>query len=404
MNKENNIILISKDEAFAKNTVEKIKLLRKSDNVDFCGYSDALKRVMDSSVAVSIVKAAESDESMALIRQLKDFSPVILLADDADLILDAYDAGISDFCRENVQDFELVIRIVNILKKEITSLNYDRANRLLIQKQFLDKDTGFYEYKCAQNIINNELTLRALDSGTFVVLSVGENSKSLVSSDKIAKILKQYLRKDDIVTFGQESKFYLLLPYTDFAGAVSVIEKIKSACPEGLEIKAGLSSIEGKTFEQLEKEGLKALLDATYSDSTYMIGEYQPESLDDWLEDSEEQTKNYKLFRNLYEKKLEKVIIPVFYRIQKAYENKLTDSNIFQFVEKNQSVFHLKSRNKDSKLKILYSGLAKVTIEISHQGLDSPENKEINLSLSKINQRDLTKIVEDFVKEYIEVK
>ena len=237
-----------------------------------------------------------------------------------------------------------------------------------------------------------------MDSGTFVVLSIGESSK--FSADKIAKILKQYLRSDDIVTFGQEAKFYLLLPYTDLGGAVAVIEKIKSACPQGLELKAGLSSIEGKTFEQLEKEGLKALLDATYSDSTYMIGEYHPESLDDWLEDSEEKSKNYKLFRHLYEKKLEKVIIPVFYRVQKAYEDKLTDSNIFQFAENNQSVFHIKSRDRDSKLKILYSGLAKVAIEISHQGLDSPENSEISLSLSKINQKDLTKILEDFIKDY----
>lgn len=46
------------------------------------------------------------------------------------------------------------------------------------------------------------------------------------------------------------------------------------------------------------------------------------------------------------------------------------------------------------------SGFAKIVIYITHEGLDSPENKEIQLSLTKISQKELITIVEDFIKDF----
>ena len=150
----------------------------------------------------------------------------------------------------------------------------------------------------------------------------------------------------------------------------------------------------------MEKEALKALLDAMYSDNMFVIGEFQEETLDDWLDEETASSKNYKLFRQVFGKKLEKVIIPVFYRLQKTYEEKLPDSTIFQFADSDQCVFHIKNKYQDSKLKIVYPGFAKITISIIHQGLDSPENRDITLPLSKITQKDLVKIIEDFIEEF----
>lgn len=400
MSKENNIVLISSNEDFSEKLAEKIILLRKTDKIITSGYTSALKTVMENSASVVLLHADGHDKTINMINQIKEYSSVVLLTDDDNLVLDAYDAGITDFCSTNAEDFELVIRIVNCIKNANNNLKLSRARRILVQNQILDKDTGFYNYKFAQNVINNELSTRSLDMGTFVVISPSENSKTVFSTDKTAKAIRQSVREDDIVTFGKGAKFYILLPYTDFDGAAVVIEKIKSACPENFEIKAGFSSITGKDFIQLEKEGLKAVLDAMYSDNTYVIGELQEETLDDWLDEETSGSKNYKLFKQVFGKKLEKVIIPVFYRLQKAYEEKMPDSTIFQFADSSQCVFHIKNKYQDSKLKIVYPGFAKISVYIMHQGLDSPENREITLPLSKITQKDLIKIIEDFIEEF----
>ena len=53
-----------------------------------------------------------------------------------------------------------------------------------------------------------------------------------------------------------------------------------------------------------------------------------------------------------------------------------------------------------SLLKIVYPGFAKVIVYITHEGLDSPENTEISLPLNKINTKEITNIVEKFIKEF----
>ena len=56
--------------------------------------------------------------------------------------------------------------------------------------------------------------------------------------------------------------------------------------------------------------------------------------------------------------------------------------------------------DNESELKITYPGFSKINIDIIHQGLDSPENKRISLDLTELDESKLTKIVEDFIKEF----
>ena len=39
-------------------------------------------------------------------------------------------------------------------------------------------------------------------------------------------------------------------------------------------------------------------------------------------------------------------------------------------------------------------------IYIIHDGLDSPENREITLNLNEVTLKSLAKIIEDFIKEF----
>ena len=111
---------------------------------------------------------------------------------------------------------------------------------------------------------------------------------------------------------------------------------------------------------------------------------------DDWL-DTGMKNKELKLFRRIYNKKLQEVIEPVFFRLQKAHE----DKEIEQYTGAEECVFCI----KNNMVKIVYSGLGKVKIYTVYEGLDSPENTEITVPLGKLVQKELTKIVEGFIQE-----
>ena len=191
------------------------------------------------------------------------------------------------------------------------------------------------------------------------------------------------------------------MPKTSVNGAIVVLNKIKENYGDNFEICAGISSISHKSFDEMEHDVLQALSDAIATNAEYVLAEEkETDTLDDWLVTEADEPKNYKIFRQIFNKKMEKVIAPVFFRLQKAWEEKLFDTQIEQFTDNEQCVFHLKNKKQDSILRIVYPGFAKIVIYINHEGLDSPENKEIQLSLTKISQKELITIVEDFIKDF----
>ena len=110
--------------------------------------------------------------------------------------------------------------------------------------------------------------------------------------------------------------------------------------------------------------------------------------------------KDVKKFRHAYNKKLEKVITPVFFQMKEAYEGQLAGTVIEEFTNENQCIFNLKSRTQKSRLTLVYPGLGKVVIYITHSGLDSPENKEIVLSLKELTKQVLVDLIEIFINDY----
>lgn len=213
------------------------------------------------------------------------------------------------------------------------------------------------------------------------------------SVESFSSVIKSVLRNNDIAFLGKGANFYVFLPDSDFNGAVSVFNKIN----EKVEIKAGISDISSKEYE---KEALNALAEA--QDGGYMFAQIKENTLDDWLSDAPQS--GYKLFRKVFNTKMEKVIAPVFYRLQKSYEEKLFQTKIEQYTNSEQCVFSLKNDIGESSLRIVYPGFAKIMIYINHEGLDSPENREIALSLDKITQRELINIIESFIEEFKETK
>lgn len=406
MNDKNNILLISDDEKLSKTLVKKLIFLRQTDNVIVSDYEHAKRNIQLALPNIIILhECLEKLKTIDLISDVvknDDTSSIILLTDnnDADFILSAYDAGIVDFASSNAADFELVIRAVNNMKNMSVKNKLKRNNRLLIQSGIIDELTGLYSQKHAKCVIENEINYNLLDDGVFMAVEPSEESKTKFSIEKMAKALKASIRSYDVVTLAKGAKFYVLLPKTDLNGALTVMQKIKLNYGDNFEIKAGITSFARKTFEQVEREALKALSEAVYSNENFVFVEDKHETLDDWLDVDDDTSKNYKLFRQIFNKKMDKIIAPVFFRLQKAYEEKLFGTTIEQYTDGEQCVFCLKNKKQESNLRIVYPGFAKIVIYITHEGLDSPENRELSLPLTKITQKELIEIVENFIKEF----
>lgn len=403
---ENNILLISDDETVSKALREKLLFLRKDDAVVLSDYKEALStQELTRAELIFVHESDSAQDTVELIKKLRVNNNlcIILLVNSYNkgLILAAYDNGADDFAFASADDFELVIRAVNNIKHNSIKLAALRNNKLLEQLKVIDDLTGLYNYSHAEQVIENVIDDNLLDSGVLVALAPSESAKSVFSVEKMAKAILASIRVDDVPTLGRGAKFYILLPKTDFNSAIVVLNKIKDNYDGNLDICAGISGIAHKSFSEMERDVLQALSDAVATNAEFVFAEEKnDDTLDEWLDDCSDQPKNYKIFRQIFNKKMEKVITPVFYRLQKTWEEKLFKTEIEQYTDGEQCVFHLKNEKQDSTLRIIYPGFAKIIIAQTHEGLDSPENKEIQLPLTKISQKELVVIVEDFIKDF----
>lgn len=402
----NSILLISDDKKFANDTSQKLIFLRNNDCVTVSDYQDASFNVkLKKADIVLIHENSSKNLTLDLIASLRQNSQlcIILLCStyDSDFILSAYDCGIDDFAFASAENFELVIRTVNNIKHNSIKLSALKNNKILEQIGVIDDVTGFYNYKYAKQVIENILLDNYSEDSTFIVLTPSNSFKQQFSTEKMADAVKASVRISDVVTLGKGAAFYILLTKTDINGALIVLNKIKENYGDDFELCSGIVSVQEDNFDKLEHKALHALSNSIATNAEYIIAHDSENTLDNWLGDSEiKEKKNYKIFRQMFNKKLEKVITPVFYSLQNAWEEKLFGIEIEQFTNSEQCVFRLKHKNQESTLRIIYPGFAKIIISIVHEGLDSPENTEIQLPLAKITRQELVNIVEEFIREF----
>ncbi len=401
---DENILLVTDDEDVAETVLSKLVLLRESDSIAVCDYKMAKRILENPSVSIVLVHECENkDKTLKLIQSIKsaEYEIILLVNDyDQDFILSAYDLGVSDYYSVKSDSYEMLIRTVNCFKSRSLKVRFARDLALLEKLDVVDEETGFYKYKCSRELLAEFIKNVKVQNGMFVILLLDESCKTRFSADKLSKAIKKSTRCDDVVSVARGGKFYIILPNVDKLGAFAVVHKVQNLLGSRLIVRAGVCRIENKSFDRLEKEAFAALSEACQTNETAVLLEEKVKTLDDWLDDEEKDDKNFKLFKNAYNNKLEKVIAPVFFRLQKSYEEKLFNTKIDQYSDELQSVFQLKHGKQESRLKITYPGFAKIIIYITHDGLDSPENREISLNLNEVTQSGLAKIIEDFIKEF----
>lgn len=404
----NNILLITESDEIAKNILQKLILLRNNDSITVTGYQNIKKTIENSIYSVIILHETDDNNSTIKlinnIKEIKNDTEIILLLNDTkpELILNAYDNGIYDYTHTDCEDYELLIKTVNCFKlrsiKEISSRN----EKFLYQQGVIDSKTNLYQYKHLKEVFIDISDNLRIQNGTFVILTLNDQIKTKVSTNRLANAIKNSIRNDDIAATARGGKYYIILPNIDILGTQALIQKIQDKMGNEFKIHSGIAKIGIQSFDTLDKNAQDSLTSAIQNNALCVCLECNNDNQNAWLEDDETESskKNFKLFKMSFTNKMNNVITPIFFRYQKEFETKLTNTKVSQYANNIESVFCLQNENIQSELTIRYNGFAKFKIEILHSGLDSAENSKFEIPLSKLTDKYLISLLKQLKNEY----
>ena len=316
----NKILLVTNEQKIIDDFPKKLVLLRETDELSYCDYEDAPDIVFEDKPDIVVVhENQDKTKTINLIKYIKtQIKSVLLLTEkyDKELILDAYEEGIDDYFSVNSDSSEISIRVVNCIKKDNLKKTINKYEKYLNQYNIIS-DSGFINNEFSQEIIEKELIENDFTQGALLIISPDENGKANYSSAKMIKSIKNSVRYSDIILQSTDTKIFILIKNGGMSAAVTIFEKIKQELSPEISIKAGICEITSNNVLTLEKHAQNALSESLLSGQDFVIySDENNKQEDNWLTEPKE--KNYKLFKNVYSKKLEKVIAPVFYRLQKS--------------------------------------------------------------------------------------
>lgn len=396
-------IAIVSDSSTILNSIQaKLVLLREDDTIIKCNSSELYK--YSSTADIILFHVSEiTDITLTAITNIKmNSNVIILLVEEINpkTLLNAYDCGITDFCNINITNFELLIKIINAKKSLNQYKTIERLKTSLRDKGVLKPNSDIYEQ--ISDIVNANFFSEILNSSMLAV-SIDEISHQKFLLDNVESRLSMILRDSDFIINYAEFKYLIILPKTEIENAAKVFDKLKNKY--NLEMKGILFTYTEESakdlrnkIERLEVERAKSGVNL-YIDNA--AADYGFETEKDWLSNElTEEHKNYKLFQNIFNKKLESVIEPAFYRTKQKYEKSFPNTKIKYFTDKNRAEFMLINFDKTNSLQIIYKNSAKVTINIQYSGLDAPENENFEIIFSKLNTRGLMEILDRFINKF----
>ena len=404
----NNILLITDRKDIADLVTDKLVLLRDNDKISISNTANMKKVLLNSLYKIAILHESidnqETLKNISTIKNIKNDIEINLLLNDTDpqFIVEAYDNGIYDYFTTDSDDYEMLIKTINCFRLQVSKEIQNRNEKFLYLLGVLDNKTNLYKEKYLKEIfldISNDLRIQ---NGVFATLTLDEKIKTKVSSNRLAGAIKASVRGDDIISIGKNGIFNLILPNIDLFGTKNLIEKIQEKMGADFPVHSGLTKIGIQSFETIEKFARDSLISACQNDLlTVCLGD-NVDIQNDWLEDENTtiEKKSFKLFKIAFNNKMNSVISPLFYRYQKEYETKLSNTYVSQYTNNIESVFCLKQADLMSELVIRYNGYAKFNIEINHSGLDSVDNYNTEIPLGDMDEKYLNGLLKRLRDEF----
>lgn len=408
---KNNIILITDNGNITKKLQDSVLLLRENDYFESVRTINCFENIKTKNPTVifyhlsktidefSTTKEEDFFNFLSKIKQnknLKDTS-VILLYDNLneETLCIAFEKGISDFISIHASDTEFTIRTLWCMQKKNILADNEKKTSILLQQNILDKNNEVFTEKYTHSILKEE-SLK--NWGTFVVIAPDINIRSKISPHSLMATIKTIVRNNDILGFASDFKIYLWFRETKKEDVLKILEKIKTCLTKAFTISAGFIEIKNIEFDVAEEIANEALKKALLIGDTFICAKDTDKK---FPEVENNPVKNYKSFKEKNSKKLENLLSPLFYQIQRRIEEKIFETKIEQEVTKEKSLFILKNKYGKSSFIISYSGLTKAKIETVHEIKNKKHEKEISfIDLENITEKIIEKNMENFINKF----
>ena len=382
----NKIVLISDDLDFFDYITSKLEL-RKSDELFTFAFDAIPEKIHLLETSLLIVNSENAKEKTLDLLSLFKETPVIVSAFNDDDIFrrKCYRAGVFDFITLLTPDAEFRARMIPALSVSTLLEKNKQYKEILVKNKIITADNEvFIDY----NYILDKELLDINDGkkkGVFVAISPNENSKFLLKQSLLESVILDNIRRNDILMNFAINKYFLLLFDIDIKSAKKF---------------AGFCTISNQKRQQLINEALNKLHEAINLDKDF-VDKSNPVNNFYSVQGSNTPFSNFKMFKQEFGKKIEQVIVPVFYQIQQKYADKFSGIKFEHGSGEGYGSFYIKGNHSISSFRITSPGFSKINIDITCQkGSANVDAKRITLEPEELEAGLLEDLLEQFILEY----
>ena len=385
------IVLISNDSDFFEYMTPKF-MLRKNDGLFFFNFDDLPENLHILANSVLLINSENSKEQALELLSIVKGAPVFVFAynSDEEFKLEALKKGALAFVTPLTSDEELQAQVVSALNTVSLLEKNQQYREILVQKNLISPNNEvLLDYN---SVLDKELEKIAKLSSSAVLLAISPNDKTkfLIQPNQIETIILNNIRKNDILMSYAVNKYFLLLHDTDIENAGKIWAKIAEQIPE--KIYAGFVKTFSKSRQQLVNEALNKLHEAINYEKVYSVMSNTSDNLP---------RSNFKLFKQEFNKKIERVINPVFYHIKQKYNDRLYGVTLEHKSTEGCSILEVKGRYASAAFKITSPGFTRINIDITYaSGSNNIDAKRISLDPDELEEGLLEDLVEQFILEF----
>ncbi len=388
---QSRVVLVSNDSDFFEYIISKF-LLRKNDTVYKLTFAELPEKINLLTSSVLIINSENMEERTLELLRLTEAPPSVVFAfnEEEEFKVSAYKAGALAFITPMTPDDEFQAILVSALN--ITSLiEKNQQYREMLVKRNLIKSANevLLDYNA---VLDQELEKihKSSSPSVLVAISPDDKTKFLLQPNQIETVILRNIRKNDLLMSYAVNKYFLLLYDADIEDAKKILAKINAQMPE--RIYAGFAKIFSKNRQQLVNETLNKLHEAINYEKVYS------NMLDTTNNPGR---KNFKLFRQELSRKIDNIVIPVFYQIKQRYDDKLLGIIMEQEAGEGYNCLSLRGRYASALFKITMPGFNNINIDITYAS--SPNNidaKRISLTPEEFEAGLLEDLLEQFILEF----
>ena len=384
------IILVSNDSDFFEYIFSKL-LLRKNDEILRLKFDEIPENLEKLHNSLLIINSENFEEQTLALMDLCFQSTNIIFAFNEILQfkINVYKKGAFAFLTPMNTDEEFQAIILSALHHLSIYTKNLLYSKMLIKKNIINNNGVLLEYS---SILDQELEKQKQNSSYSILMAISpdDTTKFLLLPNQIETIILSNIRSNDLLINYAVNKYFLLLYDTDLDNAKKIWSKISKQLPEN--VYAGFAKTFSKNRQQLINEALGKLHEAisSHKRDSYMQNNYQ-----------ENCKKNFKLYRQELNKKIENIVVPTFYHIDQKYGEKLFGVKLEHECSEGACYFKLTNHFATANLKITTPGFTNINIDVTYTS--SPNNidaKRISLTPEEFEAGLLEDLLEQFILEF----